>query len=67
MANYLDRAEGRVAFGSDPAGYRTARPVSRWSGLVVPMILDQIGCIAAHIGSTWSGRMRRGLIQQRFA
>jgi SAM-dependent methyltransferase len=26
MANYIDRAEGRVAFGSDPAGYHAVRP-----------------------------------------
>jgi SAM-dependent methyltransferase len=26
MANYIDRAEGRVAFGSDPVGYHAARP-----------------------------------------
>lgn len=26
MANYIERAAGRVAFGSDPAGYHAARP-----------------------------------------
>ena len=26
MANDIDRAEGRVAFGDDPAGYHAARP-----------------------------------------
>jgi SAM-dependent methyltransferase len=27
MADYIERADGRVAFGNDPAGYHAARPV----------------------------------------
>jgi SAM-dependent methyltransferase len=61
MANYIDRAKGRVAFGSDPAGYHAARPA--YPDWVFTTLQDRCGlkagAVVFEIGSGTGTATRR--------